>query len=246
MNNRITQTENRIAQLNESKNKSLRSLAALTAEGKDQTPAALALLKAIEADEETISMLRTIINNPSFRAMREQEERDAEQRVQQQLTSSVVTAVKEAIPAPAVIIPKTEDRAALVAGYRAFLKTGKFEARDILQTGSGISLVPAGFSTVYQQALKQVSPLAATVQAVESSRITKVFSVADVTSDQKLLTESSTVGASADPVFSSFQPSYTDSGVSICKVSWQTLAGFRFLDGKFRPDAHKRPCGEVL
>jgi len=81
MSNRIQQSEQRIAQLTESKNKSLRSLATLTAEGAENSPAGLALTKSIETDERDIMMLRSIINNASFRATVEKEE--AEQRAKQ-------------------------------------------------------------------------------------------------------------------------------------------------------------------
>lgn len=216
-------TEAAIARITEDRNRNIRVMASLLNENRENSGEYKALEQAVKDAESDISDLRSILARPSVQAMQQKAEEEQQQRVAQQLTSSIVSAVKEAIPATGLIIPKTEDRAALVAGYRSFLKNGKFEARDITQTGTGINLVPAGFDTTYKQSLKLVSPLAATVQSIESSQITKVFSVADTASDQKLLAEGSSVGASSDPVFSSHQPSFTDSGVSILKVSWQLL-----------------------
>ncbi len=232
-NNRIAQSEAAIARITEDKNKSLRSLSTLTLEGKENTPAARALQQAIANAESDIADLRSIISRPSFQAIAEKEEQEARERVNQQLTGAVVTAVKDAIPTSAVIAEKaTEDRTAVIAGYRSFLKDGRLpETRDITQTGSGsgIALVPAGFESTYQSAIKVVSPLAATAQSTEASRITKLFSVSDVSSDQALLSpEGSNVGASADPLFVSYQATNTDSGVSVVKVSWQLLQDSAF------------------
>ena len=217
------QLQHRLETLKSERSRALNVKASLVLAGKEATSEYRDLEANLATINEDIALIERLTSMPSYQAVQEQHEAEQQVRVAQQLTSSVVSAVKEAIPAPAVIIPKTEDRAALVAMYRSFLKDGKIEARDVTQTGSGINLVPAGFDTTYKQALKLVSPLAATVQSVEASQITKVFSVADTASYQKLLAEGSTVGASADPVFSSFQPSSTDSGVSILKVSWQLL-----------------------
>ena len=226
----IAKSELRIQQLTEDKNKNLRVMSTLLNEGKEDSTEYKRLEAAVADAESDISALRTILANPNFRAIAEKQEQEQQERVNQQLTGAVVTAVKDAIPTPAVIAEMaTEDRAAVIAGYRSFLKDGRLpETRDVTQTGSGIALVPAGFESTYQSALKVVSPLAATVQGTEASRITKLFSVSDVSSDQRLLGESSNVGASADPLFVSYQATNTDSGVSVVKVSWQLLQDSAF------------------
>jgi HK97 family phage major capsid protein len=222
----ISRSEAKIQAVTEGRNKNIRVMSTLLSEGRENSNEYKALEKAVAEAEEDIATLRKLASHPAIIAVAEKEEAEQRDRVNQQLTSSVVSAVKETISAPAII--KTEDRSALVVAYRRFLYNGELESRDLTQTGSGISLVPAGFDTTYKQALKLVSPLAATVQSVESSRITKLFSVSDVTSNQTLFTEGSSVGASVDPVFSSFTALSTDSGVSILKAAWQMLQDAAF------------------
>ena len=224
------QLQSRLDALKSERSKALNVQSSLLLANKTETEEYRSIQQNVDSITIDIETIQTMIAMPSYQAMVSKQTEEEQQRVHTALTSSVVSAVKEIIPAPAVIVPKAEDRAAVIAGYRSFLKDGRHpETRDVTQTGSGIALVPAGFESTYQSALKVVSPLAATVQSTEASRITKLFSVSDVSNDQKLLTpEGSNVGASADPLFVSYQPTNTDSGVSVVKVSWQLLQDSAF------------------
>ena len=227
-------SELRIQQLQDDRNKSLRSLSTLTLEGKENTPAAKALQQAIDDAEKDISALRKIASNPNFIAVQEKQATEARDRQTDHVVAQTASTVTANVVNAITSNKSAESRARVGAAYKELIRRGESlmsrENRDLLQTSAnGISLVPEQFSDIYLSALKQVSPLAATAKSVNDSRITKQFYADDSANNQSLISESSAItGLEADPAFSSFTPVYTDSVASMVKVSWQLLEDQNF------------------
>ena len=138
-----------------------------------------------------------------------------------------MSAVKETISAPAII--KTEDRSALVAAYRRFLYNGELGVarphtdwqRYLARSGRIRYDLQAGIETSVPACRNQW-------RALSQGETWAVLRLRRYIKSDAIRTEGSSVGASVDPVFSSFTALSTDSGVSILKASWQMLQDAAF------------------
>ena len=90
-------SELRIQQLTDDKNKNLRVMSTLLNEGRENSAEYKALQEAVDNAEKDISALRSILANPSMRAMREQQEQEARDNERKQTVSAVTAGVSAAI-----------------------------------------------------------------------------------------------------------------------------------------------------
>jgi HK97 family phage major capsid protein len=236
--------QSRLEVLKSERSKALNTQASMVIANKTEDPAFRAIQSNIDSLTSDIETINQLLSMPSYQAMQEKQEQEAQERAHQQMTGAVVTAVKAAIPAPVVVTAsKVEDRSKVAAAYRSLLKNGfnpvgHVEQRDVLQsTAAGVSLVAEQFRPSYIEALRSVSPLASLVTSMEDSRETRHHWIDDSSNNQVLLAEGSSAPASNNvtPLTASWTPNWTDTAVSVTRASWQFIndVGFTF-DGFIR------------
>ena len=214
-----------LQQLQDEKSRSLRSLATLTAEGKENSPAGKALLQAIEENESTATALRSIAANPNFIAIQEKQEQEARDRQ----TDAVVAQTASAVTARVASIIKSEkdERAKYNRAYRNFFARG--ETRDVVTSAaSGQAIIPQLFADEFVTVLKQISPVSQLVKNIKTDqygRPVKQAVVSDVSNSLVYLAEGTEVNQ-LDPSLSSTlnTPSETDTLTSFVKFSNELLS----------------------
>jgi HK97 family phage major capsid protein len=219
-------TENKIASLVESKNKSLRSMSTLMIEGKETSPEYKALEASIAETERTISALRAIANSPTFRAHQEKqatEERNQQNRENVSATASAVTA-----GVASIIRSERQHRIDTNKAYRNFFLRGEVRDGIVTSSTSGEALIPQEFSAEFTETLKQISPVSQLVKQVQTDsygRPVKNVIVSDV-SNTMVYTAEGTATADIDPSVASslHTPSQTDTLTTMVRASKELLS----------------------
>ena len=215
-------SELRIQQLTDDKNKNLRVMSTLLNEGRENSAEYKALQEAVDNAEKDISALRSILANPSMRAMREQQEQEARDNERKQTVSAVTAGVSAAI-----IKSEKDERAMYNRAYRQFFKTG--ETRDVVTSATtGQALIPQMFADEFVTTLKQISPVSQLVKSIKTDsygRPVKQAIVSDVSNSLVYLAEGTEVDQ-LDPSLSSTlnTPSETSSLTSFVKFSNELLS----------------------
>ena len=207
----LSKTELRIQQLTDDRNKSIRSLSVLVAEGKDNSDAAKQLQQSIDDADRTVAALRkTIQAVQSVQSVQEQEQR---QRTNDHVAAQTASAVTASVANVITNRAASEKRAAQESQLRSYLKNGKIsEVRDLLISTDNGALLPQDFGVI-TEALKYSGTIAADVYNYDNATGRPVkFSVSDDTARGLVLVVEggATSSLEADPTAFSTVPAGVD------------------------------------
>lgn len=217
-----TASELRIASLQESKAKSIRSMSTMLIEKKEGTPEYKALQASIDEADKTIAALRKIASNPTVQAKQQQQEQEQRNRENDHVVAQTASAVTAAI-----IKSERDERAKYNRAYRNFFARG--EKRDIITSASsGQAMIPQLFADEWVETLKQISPVSQLVKNImtdQYGRPVKQAVVSDVSNSMVYTAESTTV-SELDPSMGSTlnTPSETDTLTAFVRFSNNLLS----------------------